>query len=208
LIKRAAAAGAVAWTAPMILDSLASPAAAAISCSACYKFEIPLVDTGKATPTNADSYNEYASLTCTAPNDNSCTDVGASKPTLSSLGATTAGTFSTDAAQGTQATVSFSASSVKVGTFSCTGPITLLGTSFVWRTTDCTNGNITSGKNFCTSAAPGGSDTVAAGVGIVAVTTTSATFGMPGDGACASFGTHGKPGHSGAFNFIVGCSCV
>ena len=36
MIKRAAAAGAVAWTAPVILDSLASPAAAATVCLATF----------------------------------------------------------------------------------------------------------------------------------------------------------------------------
>ncbi len=36
LIKRAAAAGAVAWTAPIIVDSLASPAAAATLATGCY----------------------------------------------------------------------------------------------------------------------------------------------------------------------------
>jgi hypothetical protein len=37
LIKRAAAAGAVAWTAPLIVDSLASPAAAATVATGCYR---------------------------------------------------------------------------------------------------------------------------------------------------------------------------
>ena len=36
MIKRAAAAGAVAWTAPLIIDSLASPAAAATYPTLCY----------------------------------------------------------------------------------------------------------------------------------------------------------------------------
>ncbi len=37
MIKRAAAAGAVAWTAPVILDSLASPAAAATAPVGCHR---------------------------------------------------------------------------------------------------------------------------------------------------------------------------
>ena len=43
IIRRAAAAGALAWTAPAIIDSLASPAAAA-SLSGCYRAEFRLDD--------------------------------------------------------------------------------------------------------------------------------------------------------------------
>src|SRR5918995_535007 len=39
LIKRAGAAGAVAWTAPVILGSLTSPAAA-LTCGGCFRFQI------------------------------------------------------------------------------------------------------------------------------------------------------------------------
>jgi hypothetical protein len=39
LIKRAAATGAVAWTAPLIIDSLTSPAAA-LTCAGCFRFQI------------------------------------------------------------------------------------------------------------------------------------------------------------------------
>ena len=41
LIKRAAATGAVAWTAPMIIDSLASPAAAITGTPGCFRFTVP-----------------------------------------------------------------------------------------------------------------------------------------------------------------------
>jgi hypothetical protein len=40
LIKRAAATGAVVWTAPMILDSLASPAGAITGTPGCFKFTV------------------------------------------------------------------------------------------------------------------------------------------------------------------------
>ena len=40
LIKRAAAAGAVAWTAPVIIDTLTSPAAALTCAGACFRFQI------------------------------------------------------------------------------------------------------------------------------------------------------------------------
>jgi hypothetical protein len=41
MIKRAAAAGAVAWTAPVIIDSLASPVAAATVAAGCYSIGFP-----------------------------------------------------------------------------------------------------------------------------------------------------------------------
>jgi hypothetical protein len=40
LIKRAAATGAVAWTAPLIIDSLTSPAAALTCAGECFRFQI------------------------------------------------------------------------------------------------------------------------------------------------------------------------
>jgi hypothetical protein len=46
LIKRAAATGAVAWTAPLILDSLTSPAAA-LTCGTCFRVTFP-ADSGGA----------------------------------------------------------------------------------------------------------------------------------------------------------------
>lgn len=42
LIKRAAATGAVAWTAPLIIDSLASPAAAVTVAAGCYDLFYPI----------------------------------------------------------------------------------------------------------------------------------------------------------------------
>jgi hypothetical protein len=57
ILRRAAAAGAVAWTAPMIVDSLASPAAAA-SLTGCYRAEFVRTATdgcgtyARATPSN------------------------------------------------------------------------------------------------------------------------------------------------------------
>jgi hypothetical protein len=39
-IKRAAATGTVAWTAPLIIDSLTSPAAALTCAGECFRFQI------------------------------------------------------------------------------------------------------------------------------------------------------------------------
>jgi hypothetical protein len=47
IIKRAAAAGAVAWTAPAILGSIASPAGAITGTPGCFKFTVP-INTGAA----------------------------------------------------------------------------------------------------------------------------------------------------------------
>jgi hypothetical protein len=46
IIKRAAAGGALAWTAPVILDSLASPAGAITCTSDCVRLQFPPNDTG------------------------------------------------------------------------------------------------------------------------------------------------------------------
>ena len=45
IIKRAAAAGAVAWTAPLLVDSFASPAAAATVAPGCYSVYFPTAAT-------------------------------------------------------------------------------------------------------------------------------------------------------------------
>ena len=51
IIKRAAAAGAVAWTAPLLVDSFASPAAAATVAPGCYSVYFPTANTcGQAAP--------------------------------------------------------------------------------------------------------------------------------------------------------------
>jgi hypothetical protein len=72
LIKRAAATGAIAWTAPLILDSLASPAAA-LTCGACFRVTFPPDDTG---PNFCDAPSVAVSGTCPAG-----TVAGCSTPT-------------------------------------------------------------------------------------------------------------------------------
>jgi len=53
MIRRAAAAGAIAWSAPVIIDSLTSPAAAATACTGpCYRFGIRAAAIGTACPVN------------------------------------------------------------------------------------------------------------------------------------------------------------
>jgi hypothetical protein len=74
LIKRAAATGAVAWTAPLIVDSLASPAAA-ITCSGnCAQIQFPPDNTGAC---NTDSVAFSATCTLSSPSCSSTTTIGA-----------------------------------------------------------------------------------------------------------------------------------
>ena len=55
MIKRAAAAGAVAWTAPLIIDSLASPAAAATLATGCYRVQFSHTTCGEVSPSSTAS---------------------------------------------------------------------------------------------------------------------------------------------------------
>jgi hypothetical protein len=74
LIKRAAATGAVAWTAPLIIDSLASPAAALTCTGACVRIQFP---TDNAGPCSNNSVAVTGTCTTTSPNCSSSTNVGA-----------------------------------------------------------------------------------------------------------------------------------
>jgi hypothetical protein len=76
IIKRAAAAGAVVWTAPVILDSLASPAGAISCTSGCVLVQFP----PNASPEIVcNSTSQAVGNTCTpmSPNCSSPTNVGA-----------------------------------------------------------------------------------------------------------------------------------
>jgi hypothetical protein len=52
IIKRAAAAGAVAWTAPLLVDSFASPAAAATLATGCYRLQFSHTTCGEESPSS------------------------------------------------------------------------------------------------------------------------------------------------------------
>jgi hypothetical protein len=74
LIKRAAAAGAVAWTAPVIIGSVASPAAAITCAGNCVRVRFPPDDTGACNTASVaiDGLCPTTSATCT-----STTNIGA-----------------------------------------------------------------------------------------------------------------------------------
>jgi hypothetical protein len=116
MIKRAAAAGAVAWTAPVIIDSFASPAAAATFATGCYFSQADTSPCGAAVSPRTNSAvpchpsvwmpgaaNGYAGVlsnpTCTGsnavftiPSDTNCVFVGGS--VANSLGGCVTGTLS------------------------------------------------------------------------------------------------------------------
>jgi hypothetical protein len=74
LIKRAAAAGAVAWTAPVVINSMASPAAAA-TCACAGLFYVQFVNN----PICGDSDNSYASDRPCQPDSSSVVRCGTCK---------------------------------------------------------------------------------------------------------------------------------
>jgi len=204
LIKRAAAAGAVAWTAPVILDSLASPAAAA-SCAKCFKFGIQAVNTGNANPTKTDNYPvlSYNVGTCLPNGDANCVAANEKQNVnFSALGITLTNPFQVNLPSSNQVTVSMAQS----GTFSgagCRTPFQIIGTSFIWRSTgsDPRFPSGTGDNGVCERAKPGDSPTTGnlfPNNHLVAVSSSSVTWTMP-----ASL----KPGHSGGFNFVIGCDC-
>ena len=73
MIKAAGIAGAAAWTAPMIIDSLSSPAAAATVTPGCYSFWLPF-NTCSLTATDP------IGGACTPTPDGTCTSTSASVP--------------------------------------------------------------------------------------------------------------------------------
>jgi hypothetical protein len=73
LIKRAAATGAVAWTAPLIIDSLASPAAALTCTGACFRAQFP-AETGLC---NGPSVAVSGPCNTTSANCSSTVNIGA-----------------------------------------------------------------------------------------------------------------------------------
>jgi hypothetical protein len=76
LIKRAAAGGALVWTAPVILDSLASPAAAFTCLGGCVLVQIP-PDPGMDPVCDSTSQTVSAACAPTSPNCTSTTNLGA-----------------------------------------------------------------------------------------------------------------------------------
>jgi hypothetical protein len=212
LIKRAAAAGAVAWTAPVILDSLSSPAAA-FSCGTCFKFGILAVDSGQATPIDTYPARSYGAGTCLPNGDSTCSTV-VQNATASTYGVSfdaTSGTFNVNTSNTVKVDIAGTGTS-----FGCSQNPTILGATFMWRTTtadpnhdqigDTTVTGIgksaTSDLSVCELAKQG--DTAGQGGRsypfnhLVAITQKTVTWQMP---------QSTKPGHSGGFNFVIGCTC-
>jgi hypothetical protein len=73
LIKRAAATGAVVWTAPVIIDSLASPAAAITCSGTCFQFQID----GDCNPATTEAVSTSQCLLSTPAGCTTLTNVAA-----------------------------------------------------------------------------------------------------------------------------------
>lgn len=201
LIKRAAAAGAVAWTAPVILDSLASPAAAA-SCASCFKFGILAVDTGDSNTTSTSNYpsRTYTVGSCLPNGDAKCAAKNEKENVaFNTLGITLTGNFNVD--QTNDVTVTMAQSGTWTGA-GCNSPFRITGASFIWRSTSGDarfpgNGD----DGVCESKVPGDSPTTGGTFpnnSLVSISASAVTWRMP-DSL--------KPGHSGGFNFVIGCDC-
>ncbi len=104
MIKAAGIVGAAAWTAPMIIDSLASPAAAATATPGCYQIHYSVISNScSATPS-------VAGVGCTPLTGTTCGTPAASIPAntlacLSQTAPTPCGTDSTDASNAITFTV-------------------------------------------------------------------------------------------------------
>jgi hypothetical protein len=118
LIKRAAATGAVAWTAPLIIDSLASPAAALTCTGNCF-----LVQFGPA-GAGAPNCNTTSQTVATGAGLAPCPSLGSSN--CSSITSVAAGftpanaCLSSAACQAGTATVTFTLDATSTGCFSIT----------------------------------------------------------------------------------------
>jgi hypothetical protein len=87
MIKAAGIAGAAAWSAPVIIDSLSSPAAAVTAPTGCHRFRVDLATMTFVTYTPPQPGN------CTDPTDAGCTSYDEpANPTLYGLSVSPAGT--------------------------------------------------------------------------------------------------------------------
>lgn len=194
LIKRAAAAGAVAWTAPVIFDSLASPAAAG-TCGAIFRVTLQMRDDGNCTAldvlqSTAANYvgngacNGTASVTPPGQYTETVTDLASSltlAQTCISLGA------SANCAANSSAAVSatlVAACTPSSGVTGCSTPLNFLAAAIS-----------SNAPNTCEKVQRGGATTTH----ITGITGTQVDFVQPSS-------TH--PGHSGSYQFVVGCSCT
>jgi hypothetical protein len=94
LIKRAAAVGAAAWTAPVIIGSLASPAGAATITPGCYRYQYD-VNAGFFSSGSC-SWVGYSTSSCSLQADPNCSSpVSATDPTLVGLNSPACGNVNT-----------------------------------------------------------------------------------------------------------------
>jgi hypothetical protein len=215
MIKRAAAAGVVAWTAPVILDSLSSPAAA-FSCGNCFKFAIRSNST-QPTGVNGTYPYQYSGADCYPPHDADCkttitggtlATIGVSFPSKTTVAYAAAGNFPAVSVGQTngvfdvkQHTAAVEVDVAGTGNSNgCSTNPTILGVSLTWQNKDgdgstlvqyCEGYDQTSAQNLSGSATSVGH--------FYGMTQKTVTWAMPnsqtrGDG-------------SGGMNFVIGCHC-
>ena len=233
LIKRAAIGGALAWTVPIVIDSVASPAGA-LSCGAIYRFEFQMDAVCRG----------GAGTTTLAPGDYVDGDVdcwgaisppsGYGTPTNIAAGSTTTSqcvvmtSISTSTVSGggiatngcdsranntVQATINQSCTPPAMGSV-CSGTKTFLAAGYVWRTADagcnyCRTVQIVSGVSQGVVATSSDGTNCAAKVGRDGLNYSTKTMSAISDTSInfqQPASTKG-PDHSGAYQFVVGCGC-
>jgi hypothetical protein len=120
MIKAAAVAGLGAWTAPVIIDSLASPAAAGTAAPGCYRYLFQAANNcGTATPgTRLPLINFQNSANfCSAPSDGTCSST--TNVNVGDTGASFINVTSTTCGNGANAAELHTATLGIVGGFSC-----------------------------------------------------------------------------------------
>ncbi len=206
-LKRAAVAGAVAWTAPLVVESFTAAQAARVSCGSCFNIEVRC---GSTCNTSAITWNGWpgtgtSAANCFPPHYQNCAHNAVSGTSLPGVCISWAAGSVCDATTSASATVNINNTSSCTGSglsaLGCSKPIAFLGAAFTWR-----NKTMPSGVNGYCNSGPGSIDTRAPTspinqqvAHITSFSATSVTFLMPSSDKAAA---------SGAFLFSVGCACV
>jgi len=194
LVKRAAAAGALAWTAPVILDSLASPAAAA-SCGKLFRIEYRMNASCASVETTTVGDTGQRPSTCgagvitnpPAGYTESITTVTSTGQSLAAGGLKVSGSCA--ATSSSSATFEFTGSAPSSGVVSgCSGPLSFLAAGIFSQ-------NKTAGTGACQTRTLGD-----ANPGLIpTLTNTQVIFTQP---------SSDKAAQSGDWQFVIGCACT
>lgn len=198
LIKRAAATGAVAWTAPVILDSMMSPAAAA-SCGNIYRIEIGM--NSSCNPADMSGIEYQTPGTYVGDKACSTSDFAPIPPGYSTTPQNVSGTsfqtcvtMSGDCSATSTSNSTATLSACTPSGVTCNAPRQFLGAGIY---SDLGSLDMVDQGEVCEKVAAGGGSTTH----IASFTTASSTitFTQPGSN---------KADKSGAWQFVIGCSCT